>query len=305
MSGLLLLAPPDAIEVIDTARCAVGECPLWDHRDGSMYWIDVRGPAVHRLATNGRKSTWTLDAQVGSIALARLPSGANGLMLAGYGGFGIFDPSNGTLTPVANPEPDRPDNRLNDGRVDRRGRMWAGSLQPGTFAPRGRLWRINPDYSAHMAIDSLTIPNGIAFSPDNRRLYFTDSATGRIDTCDFDLDDGVISNRRTFVTLATGRGVADGAAIDIDGCLWSAHFNGWCVTRYDPRGHIDRVINLPVRCVTSCGFGGAALDTLYITTGAVHLSAAERAQQPLAGCLLAVRVPATGVAETEFGSESR
>lgn len=300
-----LLESPGPIDVIDSAPCAVGECPLWDHRDGSIFWIDVRGPSIHRRAADGRKSTWTLDGAVGSIALARLPNGAPGLMVAGFGGFCVFDPSNGKLTPVINPEPDRPDNRLNDGRVDRRGRMWAGSLQPGTFAPRGRLWRLDPDYSAHMALDDLAIPNGIAFSPDNRLLYFTDSITGRIDVCDFDLDDGAISNRRTFATLATGRGLADGAAIDVDGCLWSAHFNGWCVTRYDPRGNIDRVINLPVRCVTSCAFGGAGLDTLYITTGAVHPSAAERAQQPLAGCLLAVRVATSGLAESEFGSGSQ
>ncbi len=291
---------PVPIEVIDRHRLAVGECPLWDHRDRSLWWIDVRGPHLHRLEMNGARQSWTLAAQVGAIALARLPNGGAGLLVAGHGGFGWFDPASGVHTPIVDPEADRPKLRLNDGRVDARGRMWSGSLQPGVFTPQGRVWNLDDTGTVRCALEGLAIPNGIAFSPDARRLYVADSAQCRIDVCDLDLDEGRVANRRPFVQLPVGRGLPDGATVDVDGCLWSAHFNGWCITRYTPAGEVDRVVNLPVRCVTSCAFGGADFGTLYITSGAVHTTESERDQQPLAGWLLAVRVGVQGMPEREF-----
>lgn len=299
------LGAPPAIEVIDARPFAVGECPLWDHRDRSIWWIDVRGPSIHRRASDGRTSDWSLADEIGSIGLAYLADGRPGLLVAGRGGIALFDPASGAIQPIADPEPDLPRNRINDGKVDRRGRFWAGSLEPGRIAACGNLWRLDPDCTTHRILKKLTIPNGIVWSPDERRMYLTESPTGRIDVCDFDAQAGSVSNRRPFATVATGRGIPDGAAIDIDGCLWSAHFNGWCVTRYTPAGAVDRVINLPVRTVTSCTFGGDRLDTLFITTSAVHVTDTERMQQPLAGCVLAVNVATTGLAEFEFGVDGR
>ena len=219
----ILLTPPQAIEVVDPERCAVGESPRWDHRDGSLYWIDVRGPTIHRISADGSRSQWTLQAEIGSIALARFAHGVPVLLVAGHGGYGRFDPISGALHPMMNPETDRPSNRLNDGKVDQCGRFWAGSLEARSPAPVGRLWRLDADQTAHQLLDQLAIPNGIVWSPDHRYMYFSESLTGRIDRCDFDLDTGTLGKRSVFAAVAPGRGLADGAAIDTDGALWSAY----------------------------------------------------------------------------------
>ena len=149
-------------------------------------------------------------------------------------------------------------------------------------------------------MEGITCINGISFSPDNRLMYFTDSFSCRIDVFDYDATDGAIYNRRHFADVPLGRGICDGSTVDADGCFWSANMDGWCVTRYDPRGRIDTVINLPVRRVTSLCFGGPNLDTLYITTARRRMKEKELAQQPLAGCLLAVNAGIQGLEEPKF-----
>ena len=149
-------------------------------------------------------------------------------------------------------------------------------------------------------MDGITCINGLSFSPDGQLMYMTDSFSLWIDVLNYDQDEGMIHNRRPFAEVPIGRGRCDGATVDADGCFWSANNDGWCVTRYDPRGRIDRVINLPVRRPTSLVFGGPDLDVLYITTATRRLPEAELAQQPLAGCLLAVRPGVQGLPEPEF-----
>jgi len=138
-------------------------------------------------------------------------------------------------------------------------------------------------------MEGITCINGISFSPDNRLMYMTDSFSCQIDVFDYDSVEGAIHNRRKFADVPLGRGICDGSTVDADGCFWSANMDGWCVTRYDPRGRIDMVVNLPVRRVSSLCFGGPDLDTLFITTARRRMSEKELTQQPLAGNVLAVR----------------
>jgi sugar lactone lactonase YvrE len=144
------------------------------------------------------------------------------------------------------------------------------------------------------------VSNGLGWSPDDRRFYFTDSGTRRIYVYDYDIETGAVAGRRTFVALPEGMGVPDGLAVDAEGFVWSAQWDGWCVTRYDPDGRVDRVINLPVPRPTSCAFGGPDLSTLYITSARIRLSAQQLAEAPLSGSVFALATATRGLPETPF-----
>jgi sugar lactone lactonase YvrE len=145
----------------------------------------------------------------------------------------------------------------------------------------------------------LRIANSIAFSPDGRRMYFADTPTKIIRAYDYDLDSGELSGERTFATLQ-GPGSPDGSTVDSDGCLWNAEWGGGRVLRYTPDGRVDRVVDLPCSHVTCCAFGGAKLDTLFVTTAWTGLDAAALARQPQAGALFAVDPGVQGLADTPF-----
>ncbi|SEB12130.1 SMP-30/gluconolactonase/LRE family protein [Paraburkholderia sartisoli] len=284
------------LDIVDEERRFVAESPLWDYRANRLYWVDVARPAIlWRDMNTGNRHTWSYDEEVGSIALCE----AGGLVAGMRSGIYRVDTETGMRTPLAKPESDRPLNRFNDGAVDPTGRYWIGSLQTDSLAPRGRLWRIEADACGSAMLDGLTCPNGLCWSPDGQRMYFTDSSTQRIDVFDYDVCDGVAYNRRLFAELPDGRGVGDGATVDGDGYLWSASCGGWCITRYDPRGRVDRIVGLPVRLPTSCCFGGQKLDTLYITSS-TRMGDVELAQQPMAGRLIAAYVGVKGVCERTF-----
>jgi sugar lactone lactonase YvrE len=296
-NGPALAMQVPAIEVVDSAHDVLGESPVWDSRRRVLWWVDGIGCRIHRLdPSSGEKRTWLQPEEVGSIGLR-----ANGgLVVAMRSGFFFFDPDSGALTEICRPDAERPKNRFNDGKMDRNGRFWSGTVQADRYVPRGRLWRLDPDLKTSQHMDGLTCINGLSFSPDGQLMYMTDSFNLCVDVLNYDQDEGTIHNRRLFAEVQIGRGRCDGATVDADGCFWSANNDGWCVTRFDPRGRVDRVINLPVRRPTSLAFGGADLDILFITTATRRLPASELAQQPIAGCLLAVRPGVKGLPEAEF-----
>jgi len=285
------------IEVADAGRDILGESIIWDSRARALWWVDGIGKFVHRLdPASGEKRSWEMTEEIGSVNLRA----KGGVLLGMRSGLYFLDPASGQQTEVARPDAERPGNRFNDGKVDRHGRFWSGTVEAAAYTPRGRLFRMDADLSVKKIMDGITCINGISFSPDNRLMYMTDSFSCRIDVFDYDAVDGAIYNRRHFADVPLGRGICDGSTVDADGCFWSANMDGWCVTRYDPRGRIDMVINLPVRRVSSLCFGGPDLDTLYITTARRRMGDKELAQQPLAGNVLAVRPGVKGLAEPEF-----
>ena len=285
------------IDVADHGQDVLGESIVWDHDTQLLWWVDGIGMFIHKLnPATGQKQSWKMNEEVGSIGLRK----AGGLVVGMRSGFYFFSPETGALTEIARPDAERPGNRFNDGKVDRYGRFWSGTVEAGAYTPRGRLWRLDPDLKTTLIMEGITCINGMSFSPDNRLMYFTDSFSCRIDVFDYDATDGSIYNRRHFADIPLGRGTCDGSTVDADGCFWSANIDGWCVTRYDPRGRIDTVINLPVRRVTSLCFGGPDLDTLYVTTARRRMQEKELAQQPLAGKLLAVRPGVKGLVEPKF-----
>lgn len=276
----------------------LGESPVWSVAEQALYWVDVRAPAIHRFDPISEiHRVWSVPEQIGSIGLA---SDAR-LIAALRTGFFYFDTKTGGLKPILDPEPDLPVNRLNDGKMDPAGRFWCGSMSDPDRAPVGTLYRLDPDGSCTATETGITIPNALCWSPDGKTMYFADSVERMIRAYDFDPATGGMSHRRDFVTVPEADGVPDGATVDAEGHLWSAHMRGARVTRYTPDGRIDRVIELPCGNITSCGFGGKNLDVLYITTARQRLTDEELATQPLAGSLFAVKTGVSGVAEPVFG----
>ena len=287
------------LRVVIPSRNQIGESPVWNGAERALYWVDVEGKFIQRWQEQDH-SVQTVDVgeAIGCIGLRA----SGGLVGARLSGFFFLDVSSGKVTPIADPESDIPDNRFNDGKVDRRGRFWAGTRNyRNNELATGSLYRLDADLSVHRMEGGLRCPNGMAWSPDDRLMYLCDTWTRKIFVYDFDADDGALSNRRLFAELQEAEGFPDGLTVDADGCVWNAHYNGWRITRYTPGGKVDRVIRMPVQNITSLTFGGTALDTLYVTSSHLRLREEERARQFLAGHVFACNPDVHGIAEPRFG----
>jgi sugar lactone lactonase YvrE len=281
------------------AAALLGEGPLWSPREAALDWVDVKAPALHRYRpSDGDTTSWTMPEPIGWVI-----ERANGEgFVAGFKdrGFAFLTP--GTMAPetIGQPEPDYPDNRFNDAKADAAGRIWAGTMDDNEREASGALYRLDPDLEWYRMDRGYTVTNGPAISPDQRRLYHTDTFEGTVYA--FDLaDNGKLSNKRAFVTIPEGDGYPDGMTCDAEGGLWVAHWGGWRVTRFTPGGEVDRVIEMPVAQVTSCTFGGPDLDRLYVTSASVGLDEEDREEQPLAGGLFEVVPGVKGLPAGQFG----
>jgi sugar lactone lactonase YvrE len=298
----------DVACVVDS-RHRLGECPVWDTEEKALYWwADPRPalvrdwtapyePVLHRLdPATGVTTSWQLPEPIGSFALRR----NGGIVAASRSGFAFMDLRTGAFDLVASPEKDRPGNRLNDGRCDRRGRFWAGSMAEDLRTPDGALFRLDADRRCHRLVGDVIVSNGLAWSPDDKVMYHADSSRGRIWAWDFDLETGAIGNRRVFAEIDPKSGIPDGAAVDGEGCYWSACFRGWRLVRYAPDGREIRTVKLPVQNPTMCAFGGERLDVIYVTSAALGLTEESRKQQPQAGGVFALDVGVSGLPEPKF-----
>ncbi|MFN8474061.1 MAG: SMP-30/gluconolactonase/LRE family protein [Anaerolineae bacterium] len=284
------------LEHISSVQARLGEGPLWDPAEGVLYFVDIEGDCYYRYTpATGRHERVDVGLPIGVMALRQ----NGGLVLATRDGFAFWDAAARRLTPIADPEADKPQARFNDGAVDAAGRFWAGTMGDGD---QNSLYRLEADLSVHVMETGIGTANGIGWSPDRKTMYFTDSPRQVIYAYDFDLDSGNLSNRRPFVDSRGEWGFPDGLTVDSEGFVWSARWEGWKVTRYDPRGRVEREIRLPVERVTSCTFGGPNLDELYITTAWTSLDDKGRAQQPLAGDLFRVRVGIKGQPQLRFAA---
>lgn len=294
------------VEVAADCRCRLGEGPIWDDRVGRLLFVDIEGHEVHAFdPETGRDETIAAGGYVSAIAL----DDDGGWLAALQHDIARFTLAGGIGERIARIEGDRPDTRLNDGYVDSRGRFWIGSLSLEKETGQCALYRLErdpagaPGAAARITpmLDRVTNSNGIDWSPDDRHMYYVDTGTRRIDVFDFDASSGDIANRRPLVTIEEAAGKPDGMIVDADGCLWVALWQGSAVRRYTPDGRLDRQIDLPVSCPTKCAFGGADLDTLYITSAHKALSPEEREREPHAGSLLAARPGVRGRRANRFG----
>lgn len=288
------------IEVLVDVKTILGEGPLWDVEEERLYWIDSFGMVVYRCAHDGREiRAWDVPQKIGSMALRR----KGGAVLSLARGFHFLDFRTGDVEFIVDPEPDKPNNRLNDGKVDQRGRFIAGSMDTMEEGKNGALYRLDPDLSLHKIDDRIVVSNGPCWSPDGRTFYFSDTWSGEIWAYDYDLETGGVSNKRTFAKLDTSRGgAADGATVDAEGCLWNAQVYDGKLIRYLPTGEVDRVIDMPVKKVTSIMFGGPNLDTLYVTSMAKPPLPRFPGDGVLRGSLFAIYgLGINGLPEPRFG----
>ncbi len=298
-----------SIQVSTAVACRnhLGEGAYWDAKRGLLWWLDV--PLPSRLFSLNPATGAVLSYDMPEMITAvRAKVDGSGLIVACHSGISSFDYATGKLTHVLRPEPQKPYNRSNDGATDARGRFWFGTMQ-NNIQPNGAgidlvegagtLYRLDPDMTLTPFETGVWISNTVAWSPDNRTMYFCDTATGIISAYDFDLDDGVVSNKRPFAKFE--RGHPDGSCVDANGCLWNARWDGACVVRFNPRGEVDTIIEMPTAKVTSCAFAGPGLDELYITTATYGMSDAERDAVPEAGNLFVCRPGVKGLLAHEFG----
>lgn len=284
--------------VVSTHRDQLGEVPVWCERTASLWWIDVIRSALHHLdTTTGKVTTVTTQGgRIGSIALRE----QGGLLIANAEGIDFFDPATGTQKAFTGYGRLGPSQRFNDGRVDRQGRFWVGSMHE-EFLPQGTLFRVDTDGTITEIFGDIIVPNGIAFSPDSRKLYFADTRRFMMWSFDFDAASGAVSNRTVFSDTKGKSGRPDGSAVDSDGFIWNAEYAGGQIVRYAPDGRIDRTIELPLSHPTSVCFGGTDLETLFITSGSYTLGPEQLAAEPLAGAVIAIRAGVRGLPESRFG----
>ncbi|MBL8551600.1 MAG: SMP-30/gluconolactonase/LRE family protein [Hyphomonadaceae bacterium] len=260
------------------ARAQLGEGPLWDPRDGLIYFVDIKGRMLNRCDLAGAaREAWPMPEPIcWVIPRARAPG-----FIAGFkSGIAELTLDPFAITPLHAPEPDRRTNRLNDAKCDSRGRIWAGSMDDEEKIKSGALYRFDPDRTCTRVDDAYGVANGPAFSADGAVLYHTDSAARTIYAFDIDAA-GALANKRPFIRFEDRDwGYPDGMTVDAEGGLWVAHWEGARVSRFRPDGSLDRIIALPVSRVTSCVFAGPALDRMFVTTAAIG-----REHEELAGAL--------------------
>ncbi|GGI21089.1 SMP-30/gluconolactonase/LRE family protein [Oxalicibacterium faecigallinarum] len=279
-------------------RMQLGECPLWHPKESVLYWVDIDGCAVHRFSPAENAHTqWKMPTEPGCIALRA----GGGLLVALRSGLAFLDTSTGVLTMQAPPPYDPATTRFNDGRVDAAGRFWVGAIYEPRDQANAALYRVQENV-LHDSGKRATVSNGLAFSPDNRTMYHSDTTSHRIFAYDYDVQTGTISDERVFHAFSKERtdqygGRPDGGGVDSEGAYWAAMYEGGRLVRFAPDGTFLQEIALPVRCPTMMAFGGDDLRTLYITTVSKNRPESELAQHPLSGHLLQVRVDVPGLPE--------
>ena len=280
--------------------CLLGESPFWHPDEAALYWCDIPGKRLHRWtpATASHRE-WPVHAEPGSCA----PLAGGDLLLAMRDGLFRFNLHSGEARLLAAPPYNAAHERFNDGKADAQGRFWVGTIFDPRTAPQAALYRFGAGRLERMAGD-ITVSNGLAFSPDGRTLYWSDTAAHRIFAFDFDAGDGGLTRQRVFAEfaarqpgqdLASYGGRPDGAAVDAEGAYWVAMYEGQRLLRIAPDGCLLQEIALPVRCPTMPCFGGADLRTLFVTTARNKRPEAELAAQPLAGRVLTMRVDVPGL----------
>ncbi len=287
------------IERLLHLQLELGESPRWDAREQALYWLEIwNPPSVFRFdPSTGEVQRWSPGIHV--TGQARRAGG--GFIFASRTGLYLWDERTNEHTLIADPEASNRPVRFNDGSADRQGRFWAGSTYADDqFRPEGSLYRVNADCEVAHMVGGLACSNGLGWSPDNKTMYVTAQFAYELLAFDFDPATGEIGNRRTFAKVPEADGLPDGLTVDAEGCVWSAQWGGWRLTRYDPDGKIERVVKMPVPNPTSCVFGGPDLKDIYVTTAWLLLTDAERQAAPGSGDIFVIHTDIQGLPEPMF-----
>jgi L-arabinonolactonase len=276
----------------------LGEGISWRARDQTLWWTDIQSCRLHRYAwATGDLQSFQTPERVGSFGFI---ADSELLITAFASGIALYDSHTQRVDWRARPKEVAGGVRFNDGRVDRQGRFWTGTMvEDGKPPARGCLYSIGSTGDAHNHIQGVKISNGLCFSPDGSRLYFTDSPTRLISVYELREPEGILVGRQPFAQIPQGAS-PDGATVDVDGCVWSAHWGAGCVIRYTPDGRVDRIIQIPTRQPSCVCFGGPDLDILCVTTAREDLDESVLREESHAGDVFLYRVGTQGLPEPEY-----
>jgi sugar lactone lactonase YvrE len=278
-------------------RASLGECPLWSVADRALWWVDINAPALNRFdPATGANVAFPMPSSIGCFGFRA----QGGFVVALRDGVWLADAHARLERKLADAPYDASHHRFNDGRVDRDGRFWAGSMNENRDRPSAALYRLDPGGRFDEVLNGLTVSNGLGFSPDGRTMYHADTPTHTVRAFDFDRASGTPSRPREFVRFGGETDRPDGCTIDAEGCYWTAFYRGGKVLRIDPSGRVLREIPVPAMCPTMCALGGDDLRTLYVTSARQQRDAGELARLPHSGSLFALRVDVPGIPEAAF-----
>ncbi len=276
----------------------MGETPTWVPEENALYWVNIPQHTIYRYdSIRGEYESFQPELPV--RALTRR-SGGDWLLIANTG-LAFWNRQTNSCEFLVDPCADIPDCELNDGVIDRQGRLLTGSYNLNTLdAADGALYRLDAGRSVHELDTGLVLSNGMGVSPDGNTLYVAEMFAHKITAYDYESETGSVSNRRSFVDIPEDAGMPDGLTVDSEGGVWAAHWGGWRVTRHDPAGKLERTVKVPTEIVTSVGFGGPEMNELYITTAWYSLSEEQRKEQTQAGDLFRIKTNVQGIVEPGF-----
>lgn len=285
------------VQLVVDAKATLGEGPTWDHRTQQLYWVDIVEKKIHIYdPKKNETSQIPVDHQIGAVVVRE----SGGFIAATENGFYAIN-EQGEQTLIVDPEKDLPHNRFNDGKCDPVGRFWAGTMHFDEDKPTGSLYVLDRDLTVRKMLTGITISNGLAWTSDQKTMYYIDSPTKQVAAFDFDLETGELTNKRIVVTIPDGEGIPDGMTIDADGNLWVAQWGGYKVSKWNPHtGEKLGEIKVPAKQVTSCVFGGENLDELYITSARRGLDEKELEAYPHSGGLFRVKTDVKGTESVFF-----
>ena len=280
-------------ELYYNAKATLGEGPAWDARTQTLYWIDVLEKRIYA----GSKLFLQLDDFVGCLA----PRKDGGLVIAQRFGFWTFEPETNKLLTLASPKGEPSNNRFNDGKCDVRGRFVAGTMDHNEQEASGSLYSLSTEGRLKKLLKEVRISNGLAWSPDDKTMYFIDTPTREVKAFDYDLETGQIANPRVLIRFSETFGWPDGMTSDMNGNLWIAMWGGARVTQWNAKGILMEQFAVPALNVTSCIFGGPEMNELFITSARVGMDAAALKKYPQAGGVFQLITNVTGMPTYEFG----
>lgn len=276
----------------------IGESPIWIPEENSIYWCDTEGYKIYKYdVTTEKHHIYNVVMPVRALSKRE----KEGWLIVTSEGFGYWDTKSNKCFFIVDPEADNPNVHFNDGTTDKKGRYIVGSFNFNKLdAPDGSLYRLDEDGKVYKLDSGLVLPNGICFSLDGKTLYLTEMAIGIISAYDYDLEKGTVSNKRVFTRVDISKGQPDGLIIDSESYLWSAHWGGSRITRYDPSGKVDMEIMMPVNNVTCMAFGGEKMKDLYVTSAWYGMSKEERDKNKLSGSLFRIKTGIKGILEYRY-----
>jgi sugar lactone lactonase YvrE len=293
----MLLQCTPSIKTIWTGQADLGEGPMWHPEEKQLYWIDIAKSQINRLNIDSRENqTWQFSSFIGAV----IPRAKGGVVATVGNEVIALNTDNGQIEKISNILPKASANlRGNDGKCDKKGRLWFGMVDVNLKQSLGGLFRMDSEGNVDQMEENIIISNGMGWNPDSTIFYYIDSAQRCVFQYDFDMALGAISNRKVLIKLEDSEAVPDGMTVDQKGYLWIAIWNAWKLIRYSPNGSISKVINFPVQRPTSCIFGGEDYKTLFVTSCSLDVGEKNRLPKP-AGSLFSFQVETPGSAENSF-----